>query len=52
MLTLGQELIDSTTDGGGAFILFALMVFLFVGILFAVDKVRSRASEERQESED
>lgn len=46
MDTLAQQFIDSSTDGGGAFIFFAIMCFVFVGILFGVDKLRRRAAEE------
>lgn len=46
MSTLAQQFVDSSVDGGGAFILFAGMCFLFVGVLFAVDKIRRRASGE------
>lgn len=43
---LAQQFIDSSTDGGGAFIVFALMCFVIVGILFAVDKVRRKSSDD------
>ena len=43
-MTLAQQFIDSSTDGGGAFLVFAVMCFLIVGILFLVDKLRRRAS--------
>ena len=45
-MTLGQQFIDSSTDGGGAFLVFAVMCFLIVGILFLVDKLRRRGSGE------
>lgn len=40
-----QELIDSSTDGGGAFIWFSVMAFLYVAILFAIDRIRRRGEE-------
>lgn len=42
MTTLAQQLIDASHDGDIAFIAFAFMCFLFVGMLFAIDKVRRR----------
>ncbi|MGH9039678.1 MAG: hypothetical protein ACRDZ3_05560 [Acidimicrobiia bacterium] len=36
------QLIDASHDGDLAFIAFAIMCFIFVGLLFAIDKVRSR----------
>lgn len=50
MTTLAQQFIDSSVDGGGAFIFFAIMCFAIVGILFGVDKLRRRASGEDEES--
>ena len=49
-MTLAQQFIDSSVDGGGAFIWFAVMCFIIVGILFGVDKVRRRASEDESDS--
>ena len=46
MNTLAQQFVDSSTDGGGAFILFAIMVFIFVGTLFAIDSLRKRATKD------
>ncbi|MBI2168056.1 MAG: hypothetical protein HYU28_00940 [Actinobacteria bacterium] len=43
---LAQQFIDSSNDGGGAFLLFAVMCFVIVGILFAVDHVRRKATGE------
>ena len=37
-----QQLIDASHDGDIAFIAFAFMCFVFVGMLFAIDKVRRR----------
>jgi ABC-type Na+ efflux pump permease subunit len=37
-----QQLIDASHDGDLAFMAFAFMVFVFVGLLFAIDKVRKR----------
>jgi ABC-type Na+ efflux pump permease subunit len=37
-----QQLIDASHDGDLAFIAFAFMCFVFVGLLFSIDKVRSR----------
>lgn len=41
-----QQLIDASHDGDVAFIAFAFMCFVFVGMLFAVDKVRRRGGGE------
>jgi hypothetical protein len=37
-----QQPIDATEDGGQAFLAFAIMVFLFAGALFFMDRVRRR----------
>jgi hypothetical protein len=37
-----QQPIDATEDGGQAFLAFAVMVFVFVGALFFMDRVRRR----------
>lgn len=50
MLTLAQQFIDSSDDGGGAFLVFAIMCFAIVGILFAVDKLRRGGTREDDES--
>ena len=39
---LAQQLIDASHDGDLAFIAFAFMCFVFVGLLFTMDKVRKR----------
>jgi hypothetical protein len=39
-----QQPIDATEDGGAAFLAFAVMVFLIVGALFYMDRVRRRRS--------
>jgi hypothetical protein len=40
------QLIDASHDGDLAFIAFATMCFIFVGLLFAIDKVRKRSGGE------
>lgn len=47
-MLLAQQLIDASKDGGAAFLAFAIMVFLFAGSLFYMDKIR-RKREERDE---
>jgi hypothetical protein len=42
------QLIDASEDGALAFVFFALMCFLFVGLLFLIDKVRQRAEDEQE----
>jgi hypothetical protein len=44
-MVLAQQLIDASEDGGAAFLAFAIMVFLFAGSLFYMDKVRRRREE-------
>ncbi len=46
------QLIDASEDGSLAFVAFAIMCFLFVGLLFLIDKVRQRVEDEqdRQDS--
>ena len=44
-MVLAQQLIDASKDGGAAFLAFAIMVFLFAGSLFYMDKVRRRREE-------
>ncbi len=39
------QIIDASHDGDLAFIAFATMCFIFVGLLFAIDKVRKRGGE-------
>jgi hypothetical protein len=45
------QLIDASEDGPLAFVFFALMCFLFVGLLFLIDKVRQRAEDEQDRRE-
>ena len=45
-MILAQQLIDASKDGGAAFLAFAIMVFLFAGSLFYMDKVRRRREDE------
>lgn len=40
------QIIDASHDGDLAFIAFATMCFIFVGLLFAMDKVRKRSRGE------
>ena len=42
---LAQQLIDASHDGDLAFMAFAFMCFVFVGLLFAIDKVRRRGED-------
>ena len=49
-MVLAQQLIDASKDGGAAFLAFAIMVFLFVGSLFYMDKIR-RKREDRENRE-
>ena len=44
-MLLAQQLIDASKGGGAAFLAFAIMVFLFAGSLFYMDKVRRRREE-------
>lgn len=37
-----QQPVDATTQGGLAFVLFALTVFAFAAIIFSMDRVRRR----------
>ena len=45
MTVLAQQLIDASHDGDLAFMAFAFMCFIFVGLLFAIDKVEPAAAE-------
>lgn len=47
-MVLAQQLIDASKDGGAAFVAMCVMIFLFVGSLFYMDKVR-RDREERNQ---
>ncbi len=40
-----QQPVDATTEGGLAFVLFALMVFVFTAIIFSMDRIRRRRGE-------
>lgn len=35
-----QQPVDATTDGGLAFVLFALTMFVFAAIIFSMDRIR------------
>lgn len=41
-----QQLVDASEDGDVAFILFAVMCFIFVGGLFLMDRVRRKRLED------
>ena len=43
-MVTAQQLIDASHDGDVAFIAFAAMCFIFVGLLFVIDTVRKRHS--------
>ena len=49
-MVVAQQLIDASKDGGAAFLAFAIMVFLFTGSLFYMDRIRRRR-EERDRNE-
>lgn len=40
-----QQLIDASEDGDLAFAAFAFMCILFIGLLFAIDRVNKRDDE-------
>jgi hypothetical protein len=44
-MVIAQQLIDASKDGGAAFIAFSVMVFLFAGSLFYMDRIRRRRDE-------
>ena len=44
-MMVAQQLIDASKDGGAAFIAFSVMVFMFAGSLFYMDRVRRRREE-------
>jgi hypothetical protein len=48
-MVIAQQLIDASKDGGAAFIAFSIMVFLFAGSLFYMDRIR-RKREEKSDS--
>ena len=50
-MTLAQQLIDGSENGGLAFLAFAIMVFLFTGSLFYMDHVRRKHEERRDRGE-
>ena len=45
------QLIDGSEDGALAFVAFAAMCMVFIGLLFAVYKVRQRAEDERDKKD-
>lgn len=45
------QLIDASEDGALAFVAFAVMCFLFVGLLFLIDRVRQKAEDEQERRE-
>ena len=45
------QLIDGSTHGAEAFIAMAVMIFLFVGLLFLIDRVRQKAEDEQDRRE-
>jgi hypothetical protein len=47
-MVIAQQLIDASKDGGAAFIAFSVMVFLFAGSLFYMDRIRRRRDEREQ----
>ena len=49
-MSVAQQLIDASEQGGEAFLAFAIMVFLFAGSLFYMDRIRRRR-EERDRNE-
>ena len=44
-MIVAQQLIDASKDGGAAFVAMCVMIFLFVGSLFYMDKIRRRREE-------
>jgi len=46
---IAQQLIDASEQGGEAFLAFAIMVFLFAGSLFYMDRIRRRREERDRE---
>jgi hypothetical protein len=50
-MVVAQQLIDASKQGGEAFLAFAIMVFLFAGSLFYMDRIRRRREDrDRDES--
>jgi hypothetical protein len=46
---VAQQLIDASEQGGEAFLAFAIMVFLFTGSLFYMDRIRKRREQRENE---
>ena len=44
-MLIAQQLIDASKDGGAAVIAFSIMVFLFAGSLFYMDRVRQNRED-------
>jgi hypothetical protein len=44
-MVVAQQLIDASKQGGEAFVAFAIMVFLFAGSLFYMDRIRRRRED-------
>jgi hypothetical protein len=44
---VAQQLVDASTQGGLAFLLFAVMCMLFMASLFYMDHIRKRREQER-----
>ena len=44
-MIIAQQLIEASKDGGAAFIAFSVMVFLFAGWLFYMDRVRQKRED-------
>jgi hypothetical protein len=44
---LAQQLVDASTNGGLAFLLFAIMCMLFMASLFYMDHIRKKKEEQR-----
>ncbi|MGQ0826196.1 MAG: hypothetical protein ACT4OX_14395 [Actinomycetota bacterium] len=44
-MTIAQQFIDASEQGGEAFLAFAITVFLFTGSLFYMDRVRRRREQ-------
>ena len=46
-MLLAQQLVDASTNGGLAFLMFAVMCMLFMASLFYMDHIRKRRDQER-----
>jgi hypothetical protein len=44
-MMIAQQLIDASKDGGAAFIAFSIMVFMFTGSLFYMDRIRQKRED-------